>query len=239
MGRKDRKAIAVAMFIFVGLVLVVMIQSENVVALDSSFIKNIKCYDGNECLTIFEIPNILTTEEQELVDQVAGVFYQDDLPPELQAEAVRQVEGQRQLLEEQNTDPSNPDEINQVTQGNDTGILHVSGVSLGLGDPSVTGLTLIEKQTTPNVFQRGDVVKVVGKMQLNKPAPYFFNVNITCCGMNSFKVMSAVETDAVGNFKVKFVTSSKYPLGDYTVELGVIGDDNKILKHVYEFRLFA
>lgn len=214
------------------------------VALDSKFIKDIKCFEGNECLTIFEIPTQLTEDEQKLLDDLATVFYQDQLPQQFEAKAEeqRQLEGQRDLVQEQISNPNNtqtdPQVIEQtVTQQSQDTFSGVSGVSLGLGNPEVTGLNLIEKQTSANVFKRGDIVKVVGKMSLIKPAPYFYNVNITCCEMDSYRVMSAVQTDPSGNFVIKFATNLKFPLGGWTVEISTIGDSNKILKHVYEFRL--
>lgn len=227
------------MFVVVGLLVVSMVQNQNVVALDQSFIKTTKCISNNECLTIFQIPNLLSEEEQAVIDEVATIFFQDQLPVEFQQEAERQqeIKGARDLLEEQQATPQENDSLNTPITETEEGITRVGGVGLGLGDPSQTALNLVEKQTSPNVFTRGDIVKVVGKIQLEKPAPYFMNINITCCEMSSFRAMSAVETDPQGNFVIKFATDMKYPLGDWKVVISTIGDTSKILNHVYEFKL--
>jgi hypothetical protein len=216
-----------------------MVQNQNVVALDTSFIKNTECL-MNECITIFQIPNQLTEEEQALIDEVATVFFQDELPFEFQQKAKEQQEiiGERDLLAEQQATNQTSEHLNEPIKSEDeSGITRVGGVSLGVGNPSETALMLVEKQTEPNVFTRGDIVKVVGKIILDKPSPYFMNINITCCEMSSFRAMSAVETDPQGNFVIKFATSMVYPLGDWKVVISTIGDDNKILNNVYDFKL--
>ncbi len=234
---RNGKPIAIILFVVVGLVIASMVQNQNVVALDTSFIKNTECL-LNECITIFQIPNQLTEEEQELINEVATVFFQDELPFEFQQKAKEQQEiiGERDLLAEQQATNQTSEHLNQPIQSEDEmgTISRVGGVSLGLGGE---GLNLVEKQTQPNVFTRGDIVKVVGKIILEKPAPYFMNINITCCEMSSFRAMSAVETDPMGNFVIKFATSMVYPLGDWKVVISTIGDNNKILNNVYDFKL--
>ena len=290
---RNGKPIAIILFVVVGLLIASMVQNQNVVALDTSFIKNSECL-LNECITIFEIPNQLTEEEQALIDEVATVFFQDDLPLELVQFAEEQSQflqgksiksfneifpivyqqlsneqknllkeysgvipfegqfpeiyellteeqksviiGQRNLLAEQQATPQTNEYLNQPIESEDEmgKISRVGGVSLGLGGE---GLNLVEKQTEPNVFTRGDIVKVVGKIILEKPAPYFMNINITCCEMSSFRAMSAVETDPMGNFVIKFATSMDYPLGNWKVVISTIGDNNKILNNVYDFKL--
>ncbi len=241
MQSRNKKPIALIMLILVGAVMVSYIQSASSITLDSAFVKRTTQF-GDEFITTFEIPKVLSEEQEKVLGTVIPIFFQEDLPLEFQEEAQRQREvlGERDLLEEQIDNPTNTDQINTPKTEENTakGVTSLSASKLVIdrnaGDIS-RGLSYLD--ISDNTFVRGDAVRLVGQFNLNKPAPYFYNVIITCCDMNSFKAMTAVATDGQGNFVLKFATNRSYPLGEWQVELTTIGDSDKILLHTYYFTL--
>lgn len=242
MQSRNKKPIALIMLILVVAVMASYIQSASSITLDSAFVKRTTQF-GEEFITTFEIPKVLSEEQERILGTVIPIFFQEDLPLEFQEEAQRQREvlGERDLLEEQIDNPTNTEQINipKTEENTPKGVTSLSASKLVIdrtkGDISSGGLSYLD--ITDNTFIRGDAVRLVGQFNLNKPAPYFYNVIITCCEMNSFKAMTAVPTDAQGNFVLKFATNRSYPLGDWQVELTTIGDSDKILLHTYYFTL--
>ena len=232
------------MLILVGAVLASYMQSASSISLDSAFVKRTTQF-GEEFITTYEIPKVLTDEQEKVLGTVIPIFFQEDLPLEFQEEAQRQREvlGERDLLEEQVDSPTNTEQINipKTEENTAKGVTSLSASKLVIdrkaGDINSGGLSYLD--ISDNTFIRGDVVRLVGQFNLNKPAPYFYNVIITCCEMNSFKAMTAVATDAQGNFVLKFGTNRSYPLGEWQVEITTIGDQDKILLHTYYFTLLT
>ncbi len=286
----NRPMVGLLLLITVSVLLFSMMQQETKVTA-SQVVKIVREFDLGERITIYESPNLLTTEEIEALEKYALVeFFQDDLPKQLidlankqitfqqifpyvfdklsdeEREAVRNyagelpfeerfpeiykllneeqkqvVKGQRDLLAEQNLHPQQTGNLTELQIQSDQAqqVTEFTAVKTSELVASKTSLGLIESSAEGNVYIRGSIVKIAGKIEMQKATPYFYNVNITCCEMNSFRALSAYETDAFGNFVIKFATTSKFPLGDWTVTISTIGDDNKIIKHFYNFRLLA
>ena len=236
----NKRLIGVIMLIVVSLLILTLMQGETKVKA-SQVVKSIREFDLGEKLILYETPQLLSEDELKAMAKYSQVeFFQSDLPSnflEKADEQNRQIAGQRDLLGEQTANKNNtqlPNETQATESTSKFGDLQVTELT-----GSQTEARLIETQAQQNIFIRGSIVKVVGKVEMQRPAPYFLNVNITCCDMDSFRVMSAFETDSQGNFIIKFATTPKFPLGDWTVTISTIGDDNKIIKTFYNFKLLA
>jgi len=240
----NRPLIGVLLLITLSMLLLSMMQDTTKVTA-SQVIKNVREFDLGEKITIYETPELLTADEIEALEKYALVeFFQDNLPLQYQDTADNQNEaitGQRDLLAEQGATPQQTGNLTELaiqTEQDDQSSI-IKDVKVSELTASRTSTQLIESSVNENVYIRGSIVKIAGKIEMDKPTPYFFNVNITCCGMNSFRALSAYETDGQGNFLVKFATTSKFPLGDWKVTISTIGDDNKIISHTYQFKLLA
>jgi len=239
----NRPLIGLLLLITISVMALSMIQEESKV-IASQVIKNVREFDLGERITIYETPNLLTAEEIEAMEKYALVeFFQSDFPTDYQIKAKQQNQllGQRDLLSEQNATVQQTGNLTElrIQTEQEQQVSEITAVRTSELTASKTSLGLIESSAEGNVYIRGSIVKMAGKIEMQRPAPYFYNVNITCCEMNSFRALSAYETDAFGNFVVKFATTGKFPLGDWTVTISTIGDDNKIIKHFYNFRLLA
>jgi len=234
MGSDSSKRLAgLLMLIVISVVVLSMLQTETKI-IASQIVKTTTEYDLGEKITTYEYPQILSDEQEVALKKYAiAEFFQDDLPQEYI------VKGQRDLQAEQDATPQQTGNLTelqtQTEQQDQTDI--ITNVKTSELTASRTSTSLIESSIDGNVYNRGSIVKIVGKIEMARPAPYFFNVNITCCEMNSFRALSAYETDAFGNFVIKFATTPKFPIGDWTVTISTIGDDNKIIKHRYDFKL--
>lgn len=240
---QNKRLFGLLIIIGVSLLVLSLMTGQNLVKA-SQIVKNVREFDLGEKITLYETPQLLSPEEIKAMEKYATVeFFQDDLPSAFQLKADeqnREITGQRDLLAEQKPIPQSdnlPQTPNQTAQQVEESVF--KNVETSSLVASTTEARLIESQAQQNIFIRGSIVKVVGKIEMARPAPYFYNVNITCCDMDSFRAMSAVETDGQGNFVVKFATNGKFPLGDWTVTISTIGDDFKIIKHFYNFKLLA
>ncbi len=240
----NRPLIGLVLLITLSVMLLGMIQEETKVTA-SQVVKSVREFDLGERITIYETPNLLTADEIEAMEKYALVeFFQSNLPFDYQVKANEQnqlIQGQRDLLAEQNAtlqQTGNLTEL-QIQSEQEQQVKQITGVKTSELTASRTSANLIESTPEGNVYIRGSIVKMAGKIEMQKPAPYFYNVHITCCQMDTFRALSAYETDSVGNFVVKFATTTKFPLGDWVVTISTIGDDFKIIKHFYNFRLLA
>jgi len=239
----NKPMIGLLLLITIAVMAYSMIQEETKVTA-SQVVKNVREFDLGERITIYETPNLLTADQIKAMEQYALVeFFQSNLPADYQVKAGEQNQllGQRDLLAEQNAtvqQTGNLTELN-IQSEQEQQVKQITGVKTSELTASRTSADLIESYVQGDVYIRGSIVKMVGKIEMQRPAPYFYNVNITCCEMSSFRALSAYETDSMGNFVVKFATSTKFPLGDWTVTLSTIGDDAKIIKHFYNFKLLA
>lgn len=234
-----KKLAGLLMLILISMVLLSMLQSETKI-IASQVIKNTREFDLGEKITIYEMPEILTQEQKDALEKYATTeFFQSDLPDEYI------VKGERDLLAEQQATPQVDPSLN-VVNSNGTSQTFTEqeeqnsvfeNVKTSELTASRTSPNLIENAVQGNVHERGAIVKVAGQIEMAKAKPYFYNVHMTCCGMDTFRVISSAETDGQGNFIVKIVTTPKFPLGDWTVTISTIGDDNKIIKHYYQFHL--
>ena len=233
----NRPLVGLLLLIMVSVLLLAMMQSENKIVAQQ-VVKNIREFDLGEKITIYETPNLLSAQEIEALEKYALLeFFQDDLP----VEYLEKAEGQRDLLAEQNATVQQTGNLTELAIQSDQPQQAKEFTSVKTSElvASKTSLGLIESQAEGNVYVRGSIVKIAGKIEMERPKPYFYNVNITCCEMSSFRALSAYETDAFGNFLIKFATTTKFPLGDWTVTISTIGDDQKIIKHFYNFKLLA
>lgn len=240
MGSDSTKRLAgLLMLIMISVVVLLMLQTETKI-IASQIVKTTTEYDLGEKISTYEYPQILTDEQEKALKKYAlAEFFQDDLPEQYV------VKGQRDLLAEQQSTQQVDPSLNTVINGTETLPFTeqeqqsetFKAVKTSELTASRTSPQLVESSIDGNVYNRGSIVKIVGKIEMARPAPYFFNVNITCCNMNSFRALSAYETDAFGNFVIKFATTPKFPLGDWSVTISTVGDDNKIIKHRYDFKL--
>lgn len=239
----NRPLVGLLLLIMVSVMLLSMMQTENKIVA-SQVVKNIREFDLGERITIYETPNLLTADEIIAMEKYALLeFFQSDLPLDYQAKAGEQNQllGQRDLLSEQNATVQQTSNLTElaIQQDEEQQVKEFKSVKVSELVASKTSLGLIESSPEGNVYVRGSIVKIAGKIEMERPAPYFYNVNITCCEMDSFRALSAYETDSYGNFLIKFATTMKFPLGDWTVTISTIGDDHKIIKHFYNFKLLA
>ncbi len=239
----NKPLVGLLLIIMVSVLLLSMMQTENKI-IASQVVKNIREFDLGERITIYETPNLLTADEIIAMEKYALLeFFQSDLPQDYQAKAGEQNQllGQRDLSLEQNVTAQQTSNLTElaIQQDQEQQVKEITGVRTSELVASKTSLGLIESSAEGNVYIRGSIVKIAGKIEMERPAPYFYNVNITCCEMDSFRALSAYETDSYGNFLIKFATTMQFPLGDWTVTISTIGDDNKIIKHFYNFKLLA
>lgn len=241
----NRPMIGILLLITVSVLLFSMIQQETKVTA-TQIIKVVREFDLGERITLYETQNLfLTAEEIKALEKYALVeFFQSDFPLNYQEKAQEQnqlIKGQRDLLAEQNATVQQTGNLTELKIQTEQAQQVAEFTSIRTSEliASKTSLGLIESSPEGNVYIRGSIIKIAGKIEMQRTTPYFYNVNITCCGMNSFRALSAYETDAFGNFVIKFATTTKFPLGDWTVTISTIGDDNKIIKHFYNFRLLA
>ena len=239
----NKQLIGVLLLITVVVMAFSMVQEETKVTA-SQVVKNVREFDLGERITIYETPNLLTAEEIKAMELYALVeFFQSDFPDDYQEKANEQNQllGQRDLLAEQNATVQQTGNLTELQIQSDQAqqVKEITGVKTSELTASRTSASLVESYTEGNVYIRGSIVKMAGKIEMQRPAPYFYNVHITCCEMDTFRALSAYETDSYGNFVVKFATNGQFPLGDWVVTLSTIGDDHKIIKHFYNFKLLA
>lgn len=241
MTTKNNKTVGVLLLIFVSIGLLIFLQSQPTV-IASGIIKNVKVFANGEQIGIFELPQVLTEEQQTALNEfaIAEFFTDAFIPQDYEDTAERQITGQRDLTSEQELTPQQVEDLSelelQTLQAEQSGV--IQDVKTSQLVASRTSTNLIESSVDENTHIRGSILKVAGKIEMNiKQPPYFYNVHLTCCGMNTFRVISSVETDGQGNFIVKMATTPKWPLGQWIMTIATIGDDNSIIKHQYLFNL--
>ncbi len=232
MGNESNKKLAgLLMLIIVSVVMLSLMQTETKI-IASQIVKQTTEFDLGEKITTYQYPRVLSEEQEEALAEYAQVtFFQDDLPEDY-------IKGQRDLQAEQDATPQQTGNLTelQIQDEQEDQNKVITNVKTSELTASRTSTQLIEG-AVEGVYDRGSIVKIVGKMEMAKQAPYFFNVHITCCGMDTFRALSAYETDGQGNFVIKFATTPQFPLGDWTVTISTLGDDNKVIKHEYDFKL--
>ena len=205
----DNRAAGITIIVFVAIIFLVIIQNQKyAVNTTENIITDITKAAGVTIET-YVTPEFFTPEQKLMLEKYASNGLNNDpLPGNYQTLAQQQA-GQTVL--------ANGTAVNATEK-----ILPLYVSSAG---SSIT-------------YVRGDEIPIVGKITLdNKPAPYWYNVIITCCGMTAFQSRSYVETDGQGNFGFMVRPDSSFPLGDWVVTIMIIGDDNKYVKHDFTFRL--
>lgn len=229
----NRSLVGLLLLMIVGVMMFSMMQTESSISA-TQVVKNVREFNLGEKITIYELPDMLTEEQEKLLATYAtNEFFQDDLPDGYLAK------GQRDLLAEQEAtiqQTGNLTDLNTSTNQTNQSKA-IIGVTVSQLEASKTSAGLIESSVNENIHSRGSIVKIAGKIEKADPPPYFYNVHVTCCEMSTFRAYSAVETDNFGNFVVKIATSGTFPLGDWKVTISTIGDDAKIIKHFYNFKL--
>jgi len=229
----NQNVLGLVILIIIGVMIYGITQGETSVQA-KKIVKSVREFD-TEKLTIYELPEIVSKAEQLLLDQYAVEFFQDDLPDSYK------IKGQRDLLAEQGDTPQQTGNLTELQTT--TPLLNqskeIKSVKVSSLEASRTSATLIESSVNDNIHVAGSIIKIAGKIEMLKSAPYFYNIHLTCCGMDTFRVFSSAETDSQGNFLFKVTTDQKFPLGDWVVTLSTISDDNKIIKHFYNFKLIA
>lgn len=240
----NSQLIGFLILITVGVLLFSLMQEETKVTA-SQVVKSVREFDLGERLIIYETPQLLSPEVIKAMEKYALVeFFQSDFPIQYQVKAKEQnqlIQGQRDLMAEQNATVQQTGNLTElrIQTEQEQQVAQITAVKTSELVSSKTSLGLIESSAEGDVYIRGSIIKIVGKMEMQRATPYFYNVNITCCEMDSFRALSAYETDAQGNFVIKFATTPKFPLGDWTVTISTIGDDLKIIRHFYNFKLLA
>lgn len=240
MGSESNKKFGgLLILIVISVLLLAMMQTETKIVA-SQIIKNTREFDLGEKITIYEMPELLSKEQKEALEKFATTeFFQDDLPDSYI------VKGERDLLAEQQATKQADASLN-VVNSNGTILPYTEeeqqntvfeNVKASQITSARTESLIQESAVQGNVHILGSIIKIAGKIEMAKQAPYFYNVHMTCCGMDTFRVISSAETDAQGNFIVKIATTQKFPLGDWVITIGTIGDDNKIIRHYYQFKL--
>jgi|SRR3990172_914390 len=240
----NKPLIGMLLLISIAVLLVAMMQQESKVTA-SQIVRNVREFDLGERITIYETPQLLSPEEIEAMEKYALVeFFQSNFPTDYLMKAEEQnamIQGQRDLLAEQNATYQQTGNLTELRIQTEQAqqVSQFTAIKTSELTGSKISSSLVENPAEGDVYVRGSIVKIAGKIEMARPAPYFYNVNITCCEMDSFRALSAYETDAFGNFVIKFATTPKFPLGDWTVTVSTIGDDNKIIRHFYNFKLLA
>jgi len=202
----NRSLVGVILLVIIGVMLFSMMQTESSISA-TQVVKSVREFDLGEKITIYELPDMLTDEQQKLLATYAtNEFFQDDLPDDYLAK------GQRDLLAEQEATVQQTGNLTDLktttTKTNQT--KEIVSVSVSQLDASRTSASLVETSVSENVHSRGSIVKIAGKIEKADPPPYFYNVHVTCCEMSTFRAYSAVETDNFGNFVVKIATSGTF-----------------------------
>jgi len=163
MQSRNKKPIALIMLILVVAVMASYIQSASSITLDSAFVKRTTQF-GEEFITTYEIPKVLSEEQEKVLGTVIPIFFQEDLPLEFQEEAQKQREvlGERDLLEEQVSNPNNTETTNtsNIEENIPKGVASLTAskleIDLSSGDIRSGGLSYLD--ITDNTFIRGDAV---------------------------------------------------------------------------------
>jgi len=215
--RRYRKGAGIVLLMIIGLIVLITFQQGETIVKEEGFMEHVDIFPNGEKITQYEIPAFLTPEQEALLAEFAEKYFFTEQLPEEFIEVTRKQELAKQ---------------NATTTTLDSNLTSTSDVT------ETPQQLVITSGDAGNIYKRGFIVPISGKIEkVLTPPQYFFNVIITCCDMNSFKAMSAVETDFQGNFLVNIATDQSYPLGDWTVIISTIGDNKEILRSYFDFKL--
>jgi hypothetical protein len=89
-----------------------------------------------------------------------------------------------------------------------------------------------------HVVYQGDLAKIVGKIVKPIDAPYFYNIDISCCDQKEVLQKTHIGTDGDGNFLYEFPTNDNTPLGHYRVSIITTSNDgSSLIEYFYEFQV--
>ncbi len=255
------KIIGAVVIIGIVIFMAILFQQSTVVAstVEKSFTEIQKTFEDGTQILIYETPDFLTPEQEEALAKYAQEsFYSDILPTDFIRVTVQQYADK--LLND-GTDPSlfhdkladyanslettgySQQEIDEIVEDVETQMIVQSGNTTSYSvdyeqtyEQQVPVLQAL--QNTENVYKRGEIVQIPIKITKDSPPPYVYNLNITCCEMSSFRASTAIETDGQGNDLIRIATNLKFPLGEWTVTVSTLSEDNrKIYEHEFIFTL--
>jgi len=191
-----------------------------------------KTFSLGETIEILERPQFFP----ELVDDVTLAmgfeqFTSDDLPQEYRdlAEEQRKAEGADLLALEQEAISGNLTKAQVVIQTDQ----HVKG-----DDKEAK---LVNTRQVASVFMKGEIIPIVGKLDVPlRPAPYFYNLIMYCCENFDDAILqkSHIGTDSYGNFVYKIISNSDFPIGIYDVTISTLSADNRrLIELTWQFEL--
>jgi len=191
-----------------------------------------KTFSLGETIEILERPQFFP----DLIDDVTLAmgfqeFTSDDLPQEYRDLAAEQraAEGGDLLDLEGQAISGNLTKSQVVTQTDQ----HVKGDS--------KEAKLVNTGKIASVFTRGEIIPVVGKLDVPlRPAPYFYNLIIYCCENFDDAIVqkSHIGTDSNGNFVYKIISNQDFPTGIYDVTISTLSADNRrLIELTWQFDL--
>ena len=191
-----------------------------------------KTFSLGETIEILERPQFFP----DLIDDVTLAmgfeqFTSDDLPQEYRDLAAEQraLEGGDLLDLEAQAISGNLTKSQVVTQTDQ----HVKGDS--------KEAKLVNTGKIASVFTRGEIIPVVGKLDVPlRPAPYFYNLIIYCCENFDDAIVqkSHIGTDSNGNFVYKIISNQDFPTGIYDVTISTLSADNRrLIELTWQFDL--
>ena len=91
-----------------------------------------------------------------------------------------------------------------------------------------------------HVLYQGELVKIKGKIVKESPAPYFYNLEITCCDGTEVLQVPHIQTDADGSFLYTFTTSDKTPVGVYLATVYTTSEDTtSLIQFEFKFQVIV
>jgi len=191
-----------------------------------------KTFSLGETIEILERPQFFP----ELVDDVTLAmgfeqFTSEELPQQYRdlAEEQRKAEGADLLALEQEAISGNLTKAQVVIQTDQ----HVKG-----DDKEAK---LVNTRQVASVFMKGEIIPIVGKLDVPlRPAPYFYNLIMYCCENFDDAIVqkSHIGTDSNGNFVYKIISNTDFPTGIYDVTISTLSADNRrLIELTWQFEL--
>ncbi len=102
---------------------------------------------------------------------------------------------------------------------------------------------LVSTGKVASVFTKGEIVPVVGKLDVPlRSGILFYNIIAYCCDNNDDALFqqSHISTDSNGNFVYKIITNQDFPSGIYDVTISTLSADNRrLIELTWQFELLG
>jgi len=188
-----------------------------------------KTFSLGETINILERPQLYTDIFEDVEQIIFDRFTEDELPQSYRDLAAEQAAANNPEPEESISGHLTTAEVVTPTDQ------HVKG-----DDKQAK---IITTGKTASVFTRGEVVPVVGKLNVpNKPAPLFYNIIAYCCGNDDDALFQQahISTDSQGNFVYKIISTTDFPIGVYDVTVSTLSADNRrLIEYTWQFELLS